>query len=168
MPVTNAIERVGLGFVRLEFQLLRQVFVHDVGEPVSAERFLFGLFPDFPEGVDLSLPESSSITGILLKLVQSLQIQIRQGVARQLIVYDICGPDSAPDRVGSIQLSKMRRVCGPGDYDHGDVHSPRVTIGEYVDRQVPPRVPSSLKKSRFYGAPALRMNKDPLERPVAH
>src|SRR2546427_9246501 len=136
MPVTNAIERVGLGFVRLEFQLLRQVFVHDVGEPVSAERFLFRLFPDFPEGIDLSLPESSSITGILLKLVQSLQIQIRQGVARQLIVYNICGPDSAPDRVGSIQLSKMRRVRRPGNNYHGDVHSPWITVGEDVDREI--------------------------------
>src|SRR5437667_4515226 len=136
MPVTNAIERVCLGFVRLEFQLLRQVFVHDVGEPVSAERFLFRLFPDFPEGVDLSLPESSSIARILLKLIQTLQIQICQRVARQLIVYNICGPDSTPDRVWSIQLSKMRRVRGPGDYDHCNVHSPRITVGEDVDREI--------------------------------
>src|SRR3989449_4354041 len=147
MLVTNAIERVGLGFVRLEFQLLRQVFVHDVGEPVSAERFLFRLFPDFPEGVDLSLPESSSIAWILLKLVQPLQIQIRQRIARQLIVHNVRGPDSAPDCVRSIQLSKMRCVRRPGDYDHGDMHSPRVPVSEYVDWKVQFLVESSKEKS---------------------
>src|SRR5436853_7465452 len=140
MPVTNAIERVGLGFVRLEFQLLRQVLVHDVGEPVAAERFLFRLFPYCPEGVDLSLPESSSITGTLLKLVQSLQIQIRQGVARQLIVYNICGPASAPDRVGSIQRSEMPRVRGPGKHYDSGAHSSRIRVGGDVDRQVEPPV----------------------------
>src|SRR5205809_6012778 len=108
-----------LRFVRFELQLLRQVLVHDVGQPVSAECFLLRLFAHFSECVDLSLPESSSVAGILLKLVQSLQIQIRQWIARQLIVHNIRGPDSAPDRVWSVQLSQVGGICSSGDYDNG-------------------------------------------------
>src|SRR3989475_9234148 len=112
------------------------MLINNVGEPVSAECFLFRFLLDLPEGIYLSLPESTSIARVFLQLVQPFDIQVSQRIAREFVVDDVCRPDPAPDCVWSVQLAKVSCISRSRNNDHSDVHSPRIAVREYVYRNV--------------------------------